>query len=327
MTTTTVYAAPMPSPCCPRCHGTDVRPGRIGVAGGYQYEMVCRTCDLWEDRSSDAQDFAAWWERWHPTAVPASLAAVCADPEADAPRIAYADAAESTQPARAELIRIQLARALAERGARALVSEPGRRELELLARHATDWVSTVAPFVRPVEQPRPDPGWRFERGFVSFVRLDAASLLTLGEQLFALAPIRHLDVDNRSPVTAVLASPLFAHLRSLGLTGCKLDDEAAIALAMNPHLAGLRWLDLRDNNIGAPGVAALAASPHVRAIPVVHLGGNPGDPAQQYSLDWDNSVADSWLPPEGAALEQTLGPIPWLHLPPFHLLPDRFHTR
>jgi hypothetical protein len=141
-----------------------------------------------------------------------------------------------------------------------------------------------------------------------------------------MAPIRHLDFAPDQPLRAALASPLLGRLRTLGLAACNLDDDDAIALAANPHIGALRWLDLRDNQIGARGIAALGASAAVRAIPIVLLTNNPVDPAQQYSLDWDSSVADSWLPPEGAELEAAHGGISWLHLPPSHQLPDRYHV-
>ncbi|HEU4733845.1 MAG TPA: leucine-rich repeat domain-containing protein [Kofleriaceae bacterium] len=262
-----------------------------------------------------------------PEPLSSLLAAVCADPDDDAPRLAYAAAIAAREPARAELIRLQLARSADERTRGALVGAASARERTLLERHGDDWARPIDPFVRPTRRPRPDPGWRFERGFVAFVRIDADTLASLGERLFQMAPIRHLDFDPGPPLREALASPLLGRLRTLGLPACKLDDDDAVALAANPHLGGVRWLDLRDNEIGDAGVAALAASPLVRAIPIVLLAGNPGDPAEQYALDGDGSVADSWLPAAGAALEARYDDVAWLHLPPYHRQPDRYHAR
>jgi uncharacterized protein (TIGR02996 family) len=255
------------------------------------------------------------------------LAAVCATPDDDAPRHAYAAAIAAREPARAELIRLQLARSADEHKRHALVGAPTARERALLDRHGDDWARPLDPFVRPTRRPRPDPGWRFERGFLAFARVDADTLASLGERLFQMAPIRHLDLDPGPTLRDALASPLLGRLRSLGLPACDLDDDAAIALAANPQLAGLRWLDLRDNQIGEAGVTALGASALIRAIPIVLFAGNPGDPTQQYAFDGDGSIADSWLPAAGAALEAAHGDVAWLHLPPYHEQPDRYHVR
>lgn len=347
---TTRQTAPMTEPRCPRCQSTAITPKRIGVSGGYLYEFLCTRCGAWEDHDADEADFPAWWARWHAapaagapsasatgevtgataTATPGSrdalLAAVCAAPDDDAPRLRYADAIAGSARERAELIRLQIERTASERARRALVDESSLRERTLLARHGDDWARPLDPFVRPTQRPRPDPGWRFERGFLSFVRIDADTLASLGDRLFRMAPIRHLDFTPDQPLRAALASPLLGRLRTLGLAACNLDDDDAIALAANPDIGALRWLDLRDNQIGARGIAALGASAAVRAIPIVLLANNPADPAQQYSLDWDSSVADSWLPPAGAELEAAHGGIGWLHLPPSHQLPDRYHV-
>jgi uncharacterized protein (TIGR02996 family) len=327
-----MYARPVADARCPRCDSTDVRPGKFGLGDAELHEFTCHSCNLWEDHRSDEPDFARWWQRWHAPARGITgplLAAVCARPDDDLPRLALADALASTEPERAELIRLQVARAREERNTGTRVGEPGRRELDLLARHGAAWARPLEPYARATTRPRPDPGWRFERGFIGFVRVTADTLVDSGDAVFALAPIRHLDLIpgvSGAPMRPALTSPHLGRLHSLGLVGCGLDDDDAAALASNPHLGALRWLDLRDNQITERGAAALAASPLIRAIPLVLLAGNPGDPAQQYSLDWDSSVADSWLPSAGAALEAEHGDIAWLRLPPYHLQPDRFHV-
>ncbi|HET7499443.1 MAG TPA: TIGR02996 domain-containing protein [Kofleriaceae bacterium] len=306
---------------CPRCHGEQVHDGRSESGGGALLELSCLACGLTESRRSDAADFAAWQARWLTPVPPGSpeahLAAVTAAPRDDAPRLAYADLLAPARPERAELIRLQIARGS---------GPPTSRERELLRRHGAEWARPLDPFARAVTRPRPDPGWAFDRGFVAFLRTDADVVLGLGERLFRMAPIEHLDLVGAPDVRPVLGSPLLGHLRSLGLPGCALDDAAAIALAANPALAGLRWLDLRDNQIRDRGMAALADSPTIRAIPIVLLGGNPRDPSEQHSLDWDGSVADSWLPSLGEELERAHGRIEWLHVPPSGRRPDRYRA-
>ena len=309
---------------CPRCHSDQIRDGRIQFDGFALLERGCLACHLFESRRSDAADAAPWQARWAappsagaPAPVPeAHLAAVTAAPRDDAPRLAYAELLAGARPERAELIRLQIARGSA--------GVPSARERELLRAHGAEWARYLEPYTRAVIEPKPDPGWAFDRGFIAWIRGDADVLLGLGERLFQLAPIEHLDLAADPPVRPALDSPLLAHLRSLGLPGCRLDDDDAATLAGNPALAGLRWLDLRDNQIGERGMAALAASPMLRAIPIILLGGNPGDPSEQYSVDWDGSVADSWLPAHGEALERAHGRIAWLHVPPAGARPDRY---
>jgi uncharacterized protein (TIGR02996 family) len=340
---------------CPRCGSRDVRDGKTGLGGAALYEFTCRRCGLAEERRSDAADLDPWWARWTAppeaaaaAAVPAVardvvapavapdalLAAVTADPASDAPRLAYADALAATAPARAELVRLQVARHAAERASGALRAKPAKRERALLAAHGADWARYVEPYAVPTDNPAPDPGWTFERGFVGRLRVAPATLVGLGARLFALAPLAHLDLavdardgDDAGALRAALTSPLLGRLRTFAAASCGLTDDDAAALAANPAIAGLAWLDLRDNRIGDRGVRALAASAAVRAIPIVLLGGNPCDPGQQVSLDFDGSIADSWIPPAGEALEAAHGPIPWIHLPPAGDLPDREHAQ
>jgi uncharacterized protein (TIGR02996 family) len=300
---------------CPRCHSHQVRGART-AASGPALELTCLACGL-SERADGADAQARWLATAPPGSPEAYLAAVTATPRDDAPRLAYADALARSRPERAELIRLQIAR----RG-----GSPTTRERDLLRQHGAEWARYLEAYARETTRPKPDPGWRFERGFVAWIRTDVDVMLGLGERLFRMAPIEHLDLVARPPVRPVLGSPLLGRLRSLGLAGCALDDDDAIALAANPQLGHLRWLDLRDNQITESGVAALAANPTTRAIPVILLGGNPGDPSQQFSVDWDGSVADSWLPPQGEELERKHGPVAWLHLPPASSRPDRYRA-
>ena len=81
-----------------------------------------------------------------------------------------------------------------------------------------------------------------------------------------------------------------------------------------------------SNRINERGMRALAASAAVRAIPFVLLGGNPGDPSEQLSLDWDGSIASSWLPDLGRELEAAHGTIAWLYPASPADRPDRYHA-
>ena len=80
----------------------------------------------------------------------AQLLAVVVAPEADAPRLAYADAVASTDPARSELIRLQVELARWRRGGRKPPSPDAAliREGDLVRAHQAAWTASVRPLVQ-----------------------------------------------------------------------------------------------------------------------------------------------------------------------------------
>ena len=189
----------------------------------------------------------------------ASLDAVIAAPDNDAPRVAYADAIAATDPDRAELIRLQLA---LTRWRKTHEDPPERtaastRSRVLLDKHKAEWSATVGPLVA---------GCAFLRGFVELVALDATRFLSIAPALYKLAPIRHLDLSGVKPVAAALfASPHLARIESLSLLRNSLDDADVELLANSPNLGHLTWLDLGLNAITAAGLDSLAASTRLPA--------------------------------------------------------------
>jgi len=108
----------------------------------------------------------------------------------------------------------------------------------------------------------------------------------LGDRLFAMAPIRHIDLIHAGgSIAPLLSAPQLqtglARLDSLSLRGIGLDDDGAEKLADCAALARCAWVDLRDNHIGYRGALSLAHSPHFRRKHAVILHGNPVDPADQ----------------------------------------------
>ena len=261
------------------------------------------------------------------------LAAVCAAPDDDAPRLAYAAFCDEHEPPRAELIRQQIGRALEERRRRKMFSEPNTRELELLAAHGEAWTRDLQTYVVPdATMPL---GCALERGFVEHARVTLANVMSLGARLYALAPIRHLDVvcprgalaDDRD-ARRVLRADGLEHLRSLSLAGLGIGDEGARELAGCASLAHVRWIDLSRNAIGRAGVEALARSA-LMADKLFVLDGNPCDPIERPSFDWDGSVADVTSPGFPSEIEAAVGHrVAWLR----HSWaragqkPDRFHA-
>jgi uncharacterized protein (TIGR02996 family) len=256
------------------------------------------------------------------------LAQVSAHPDDDAPRLAYADQVEKYEPLYAEFVRLQVARGADERARKALRGEPSAREAELLRGHGYQWARYIEKYVRASPSDRRDEGWAFDRGFVAFARMEPENFVALGERLFAMAPIQHADLyGGQGPVRPLFAAPGFARLDSLSLRGARLDDDDAIALAQCEGLRRCTWLDLSDNKIGERGLRALVDSPIMANKVEIVMRGNPWDPVDRASLDWDGSIADVIRSTAGDMMEEKLGrKVVWFHTA-MSALPDRFHAK
>jgi uncharacterized protein (TIGR02996 family) len=198
---------------------------------------------------------------------------------------------ESGQPARAQFIRAQVAR-------KAAPNDPALRRVaqQLLNDHWGEW---TAPFRRLMgkmprqvasQWQRPDHALpAFPLGLLEWLCVDSEVLLRHGEELFALAPLRALDLYNPAeaglrlgscrvlrwvetlavadryigpldpPAMGSLArSPYLERLRELWLPWNNLGDRGAALLASAPWLPGVRGLGLKDNGLSSEGVEALA---------------------------------------------------------------------
>jgi len=232
------------------------------------------------------------------------LAAVLADPDADAPRRAFAAAKDAQGDPWGAFIRMQL-----DEAAEADPDSPRRTMLRVRAGeiervHGASFAAAIAPWVH---------GYELHRGFVELVTLPARAFLDHAPELFARAPIQHLTLTSLSGAAAELfASPHLARIRSLDLGQCGLGDADAERLAGSPHLGALRWLSLALNRVDRDGVEALAASPHLPELRWAGFFGNPADPGEQYAHD-QGFIVESWLPPLGEELEARHGRLRWLH--------------
>jgi len=158
-------------------------------------------------------------------------------PEDDAPRLIYADWLEDEgEPERAEFIRLQCE--LASRARETDRPATARaREQELLSANGPAWAGPLAGLVRSFE---------FRRGFIERVRLDSSALLEQGEEVFRLAPVRHLElIVQRADSELVADCPQLARLRALDLNYPAPDGAGLCAVLASPHLARLRSLRLR----------------------------------------------------------------------------------
>lgn len=194
--------------------------------------------------------------------------AVLRDPDADAPRLAYAAGCDAKgDRERAEFIRIQIAHRESVRSGTNEWMAKFDRELQLKNRYGTRWAGAIAARVH---------WYLFYRGFVEKVALDAQRFLATAEDLWQLAPIRRLALTGVGPVLEeLLRCPRLARLVSLDLEGEGVGDHGAEMIAASPYLTKLAWLDLTSNNITSAGVEALAASPKLPALQNVIFDDNP----------------------------------------------------
>jgi uncharacterized protein (TIGR02996 family) len=240
------------------------------------------------------------------THADAFLQAVVAEPDDDAPRLVFADWLEDHgDEARAEFIRAQVELAKLPPG------DPRRWELQdreraLLAEHGDAWAAPVKGLVRR---------WQFRRGFVEAVSLPAAALLKHGDELFRLAPVRHIHLRNLEELPALLRKwraeetfaghlcrlssldlaynrlrdeggltllnlPRLPHLSALGLSHTSLTTEALRNLATSPVLASLTSLDCSATRNGIEDPQVLLTSPHLKRLTTLRLAacglGNSG---------------------------------------------------
>lgn len=181
------------------------------------------------------------------------LAALWADPDADEPRLVYADwLAEHGDEARAQFIELTV------KAERVDYHQPQWNELRkkaeaLRKKHDKEWIAPIRPYIR---------SWSWGRGFVSHVTCDGGLFVEGAAAICAVSPDLFVEITGlkRKQVPALAASPL-GKLHRLSISSQRLDDEQAAILFASPTLAGLRDVDLSHNLFGAAGAKALAASP------------------------------------------------------------------
>ncbi len=234
--------------------------------------------------------------------------AVLAKPAHDGPRRAYAKYLETTGDELGEYIRLSLDAAR---------NRPTNkdRQLEL---HNKLQQRLTAPISSWIRSRQPD------RGLVALVKMDGQTFIDHGDDVFAQAPIQHLDlVETKAVFAAVMASPLLAKVQTLTLTSNGLGDGEAKLLADSPHVKHLVYLSLYGNEIGQPGLEAIAASKNLPALRVFHFEYNAVDSPVGTTVTDGVSGLEFFQPggPLAAVLRQKYGDKIWLEMPP-HI--DRF---
>lgn len=180
------------------------------------------------------------------------IAAVVADPEADAPRLAYAQWLEGQgQTDRARLIHVQCER-----------EQLAAEEAELILRHGKEWGEPLRKL--GVQQ------WTFRRGFPEDIRLNGRVYLENLSELNALTPVTRLGLSglDDAVLSQCAASPSLQQLVAFdvgnpdggyGISGLE-------ALVRSPHLGKLRELSVHMKEIGRLGIEALAGAPFLKRL-------------------------------------------------------------
>jgi uncharacterized protein (TIGR02996 family) len=187
------------------------------------------------------------------------LRAVLAAPDADEPRLAYADylaqSSRSSDQARAEFIRVQIDLArLPDNDPRwpTLIG----RERELLGRYRAGWERPLRDRFKP---PLASPGrwlrtqlfgnggrWGFRRGFVEHILAAAPTFLAEDAAVLAYAPIRRVVLAHASErISPLAADRRLDQLASLHLVGDMELDEDLNVLTAEARAAGMRVLEFR----------------------------------------------------------------------------------
>jgi uncharacterized protein (TIGR02996 family) len=191
----------------------------------------------------------------------ALIAAILAEPDADLPRLMYADWLDEfgdvADGARAEFIRtqIELIRTPEESVRR---RELRAREQALLTAHRGQW---LAPLGGPGEPlPKAVTHADFRRGFVERVWMPATWFASRAEVLFARVPARELRVTKAKvdELAWVVASEHFPRLNALDLSDRRLGDDVARVLTRRPSVAAIRTLRLPGCGLTDVGAFCLA---------------------------------------------------------------------
>jgi len=187
--------------------------------------------------------------------------AVLASPDHDGPRRRYAAQLEQEGDELGEYIRLSLD------GDRDRLSEPAvTRALVLHNQLRVRMTAPIAAWIRSHQR---------DRGLVALVEMDGQTFIDHGTEVFALAPIQHLDlVDTKGVFAQLVQSPILERVQTLALERNALGDQEAELLAASPYARHLVYLSLFGNKIGQPGLEAITASKNLAGLKVLHFDYN-----------------------------------------------------
>ena len=205
--------------------------------------------------------------------------AVCAHPDEDTPRLAFADYldehGDDGDRVRARFIRVQCEMTTLEEQAprwRKLYAEE-RKLLGDLNRRKQLWPTRL--------EKRTFGSAGYERGFLAQITVFAKRFLEEAERFYSDDPIQTVKFvklrgeSGNVPLPELFASPHLAPLRTLDLTGSHLRYPDLGLLAAAPHLGGLTTLVLGENDVYPLGLAQLMDSQSLASLAHLDLTKNP----------------------------------------------------
>jgi uncharacterized protein (TIGR02996 family) len=205
----------------------------------------------------------------------AMLRLIMASPDQDGPRLIYADWLAERRDPRGEFIRLQCELNRMPPGDARRAEWQSAADI-LLKTHQNEWIGALKGLVS---------GYRFHRGFVETIFIDALSFLQSAEAIFRAAPIRHVHLlDISGHISAVARSPHLERLAGLTIFASHAGDQVARAVAASQRVCNLRELNLGRNRIGDEGVAALVQSKTLTNLANLDLSENNLAEAAAFSL-------------------------------------------
>jgi uncharacterized protein (TIGR02996 family) len=176
------------------------------------------------------------------------LQTILEQPEADAPRLVFADWLEEQGDPLAELIRIQceLAR-IDERHPR--YSPLQSRERELREHFEPVWLGPIQEL---------GLAGKFRRGLLEISVTGVHTLLQVAERLFALPWVTHVSLKDgtldRNSIRLLADSPYLERIQELNLERSQLTNEGVAVLCGSSFHGRLTKLNLSHTNISSMGV-------------------------------------------------------------------------
>ena len=202
--------------------------------------------------------------------------AICALPDEDTPRLAYADLIEEDGDGlRAAFIREQIA----------LAGAPEYDELYVSTKQLNPHVFLGWGLTNTLPQVPGGYAWQkfeFRRGFPWKVGVQSLEAF-VGDRgaIFESAPIQALDIfrQNRLDITALADWPHLGRIRKLEFSVGRLGADEAELLGHSPHAAGITELGFESDGINAEGLEALARTPLFPRLTSLELKSNVIPPA------------------------------------------------
>lgn len=194
--------------------------------------------------------------------------AICAHPDEDTPRLAYADLIEENgDELRARFIRTQIALAR---------TPPYDAEWVKMRQHdpdaATGWTMT-AHLPKPLPPGATWHRFEFRRGFPWKVCVRSLSSFVNSDAIFELAPIQALDIDDWSPLP-LAGWPQLTRIRKLEVSNGWFGPSGIAQLAESEYAANITELGFESDAITAEGLTTLAASTLFTRISGLELRAN-----------------------------------------------------